>query len=54
MNSVCSTAPVRYLEREPEEEQLQELAAIPRTSLNGYMKFEQFLNDKSGQETHQG
>lgn len=52
MNSVCSTAPVKYLELEPEQKQLQELAAIPRTSLNGYMKFEQFKNDKSGHKTH--
>lgn len=41
MNSDCSTAPFGYLELEPEQEQLQELTAIPRTSLNGYMKFEQ-------------
>lgn len=41
MNSVCSAAPARYLELEPNQEQLQERAAIPRTLLNGSMKFEQ-------------
>lgn len=54
MNLVCSIAPVKYLEVEPEQKQLQELAAIPRTSLKSYMKFEQFKNDESGHKTHHG
>lgn len=51
MNSICSTAPLRYLEVKPEQEKLQQLAAIPRTC---YMKSEQFKNDKSGHKTPHG